>query len=199
VDLLVGLLIVLMVLALTTIGSVVGLHWYLSHRNRVTPRVPSPAPLTWLWSPSTPARTHRRLRTAAATARSVPRDPEAPSLSAAALSVDLEQHAVALDEWVVWTARAPRRWRRDHYRAIRSQVYDLETLSVRLTMVSSALPRFPADDRTPPLAAAREQVEQLEQAHAELRALERLTVGQDLPTMPARPASGAQPSRSLTR
>jgi hypothetical protein len=92
----------------------------------------------------------------------------------------------------VWTARAPRRWRRDHYRAIRSQVYDLETLSVRLTLVSSALPRFPADGRTQPLVAAREQVEQLEQAHAEIQALERRTLGQELPEMPS-------PSRSLTR
>jgi hypothetical protein len=193
VDLLVGLLIVLVVLAVTTVGSLLGLHWYLGRRNRVAPTVASPAPLTWLWSPSTPARTHRRLRAAATTARSVPRDPDAPSLSAAALSVDLEQHAVALDEWVVWTARAPRRWRREHYRAIRSQVYDLETLSVRLTLVSSALPRFPDDDRTQPLVAAREQVEQLEQAHAEIQALERLTLGHELPTTPT-PST----SRSLT-
>ncbi len=41
-------------------------RWRMARANRVSPAVRSPAPLSWLWSPSRAARMHRRLRVAVA-------------------------------------------------------------------------------------------------------------------------------------
>jgi hypothetical protein len=185
VEILLIVLTVLGLMVLTAVGSVAVLVWMLKRHNRVSPQTPTGAPLVWLCSPSTPARTHRRLRTVAATTRTVPRSPDAPTHSRSALAAELEQQAVALDQWVVWTAHAPQRWRRDHYRAIQAQVRQLEMLAMRLSSLENDRP-YGSDANRPSLDQLAEQVDQHEQAHAEIRALERLTLGTaPLPPSPA--------------
>lgn len=188
-DILLVLLAIMALLTLAAVGSIALLHWGLRRRNRVSPSTPTGAPITWLVSPTRPARAHRRLRIAAAAARSIPRQPDAPTLSRAALSRDLERQAVALDGWVVWTAGAPSRWRRDHYRAIDVQLRQLESLVMRLAAIEDVAPRAEVDDTARALDEAAERVDQLEQAHAEVLALERLTTGEDIP-VPGLPYPG---------
>lgn len=182
-------LVVLSLLSLAAVGSVAFVVWLLHRHNRVSPRTPTGAPLVWLCSPSTPARAHRRLRTAAATARAVPATPDAPSHSRSALAAELEAEAITLDRWVVWTSRAPHRWRRDHYRAIQAQIRQLEGLVMRLSSLEGDAPPATAESAQRHLDEVAERVAQLEQAHAEIRALERLTLG-TAPLPPAAPARG---------
>jgi hypothetical protein len=176
---------------LAAVGSIALLHWSLRRHNRVSPATPTRAPVVWLVSPTRPARAHRRLRTAATAARSIPHRPDAPTRSRATLSRDLERQAVALDEWVVWTAGAPSRWRRDHYRAIDVQLRQLESLVMRLAAIEDTEPRVRVDDTARALDDAAELVEQLEQAHAEVLALERLATGDDIP-VPGLPYPGVR-------
>jgi len=196
-EILLVLLAIMVVMLAATMGSIAFGVWALRRHNRVSPSVPTTAPLVWLCSPSRPARTHRRLRTSAASARRVPRQPDAPDHSRSALSTDLERQAVDLDEWVLWTSRAPSRWRRDHYRAIDEQVRLLEGLTMRLSDLGRVSDHPPATaqacatDHRRNLGEAAERLAQLEQAHAEVEALERLTLG----TAPLAPPA-TTPARS---
>ena len=57
------LLVVLFIGCVAAFGTAVALSLrYVVVANRLSPRVPTPAPLSWLWSPSAGARLHRRLR-----------------------------------------------------------------------------------------------------------------------------------------
>lgn len=177
VEVLLVVLLVLGLLVVAALGSAAFLHWAIQRHNRVSPGTPTGAPLRWLCSPSTPARAHRRLRTAAATARSVPADPHGPSGSRAALAAELEARAVDLDRWVVWTSRAPARWRREHYRAIDAQLRQLEGLVMRLASLDERSPSATATTAQHTLDHVAERVAELEQAHAEIRAIEELALG----------------------
>ena len=60
----------MMLFATLLVAAAVGLAmWQLHRRNRVSPRTPTAAPITWLASPQRASRLHRRLRAAVATAR----------------------------------------------------------------------------------------------------------------------------------
>jgi hypothetical protein len=114
--------------------------WRLGRHNRVSPSVPTAAPLGWLGSPSRAARLHRRLRTVVTTLRALPRDPDGsePSFSRGPVADDLERHAVALDEWVQWVSRSPARDRARHYDEIARQVREIEVLAIRLSHLTPA-------------------------------------------------------------
>jgi hypothetical protein len=59
------------VVTLALFGSLgIAMLWRLRRRNRLHPKVATMAPLIWLAHPGAPARMHRRLRAAIATASS---------------------------------------------------------------------------------------------------------------------------------
>lgn len=135
-DLVIVVTVLLVVWMAVLSAAVAYLAWRLQRANRVHPAHRTTAPLPWLWSPSQPARLHRRLRTAVqATAATAParRTQRGPSTSIDELRAELEHHAVQLDRQVVVAARQPRPHRRDSLAELRPQVARLEALSVRLS------------------------------------------------------------------
>src|SRR4051812_22651217 len=85
----------------------------LRRANRVSPRMPTTGPVTWLLLPDRPARLHRRLRRAVAMVRAAaqldagagPGRRITPS-AVAELGADLEQRACVIDAQLVVAARA---------------------------------------------------------------------------------------------
>jgi hypothetical protein len=152
--------------------------WRLNKLNRVDPTMASPAPLFWLVSPSQSALLHRRLRAAAALVATAPKTGATGRGSLDDLHAQVIVQARELDRLVAITARAPRRIRRDHIRALRPQVTELENLSGRLMGLDqrSFGPRPAGAPVDPPEVALREMEERiahLEHAEAELAAVER--------------------------
>ncbi len=157
------------------------LRWRLHRRNRVSPAVRSPAPVTWLWAPTAPARLHRRLQGAVA---EIHLAPSHTGQAIGAASVDdlrreLEYQAVELDHHLVIAARHPRGQRRSLVRSLGEQVEEVEQLSVRLSRLSARPEGTPSSGweatRQPPevLAAIARQLDLLDEAQAELTAIER--------------------------
>jgi len=157
------------------------LRWRFERRNRVSPAVRSPAPVTWLWSPRATARLHRRLRGAVADIHLAPsrRTPHSGPASVDELRRELEYQAVELDHHLVIVARHPRRQRRSLLHALDAQVSEIETLSVRLSRLSSRPEGTPVSGwdvtRQPPevLAGIARQLDALDAAQDELTAIER--------------------------
>jgi hypothetical protein len=200
-------LLIFFVTVMLIIGVVIGLiTWRLDRKNRVDPTTSSPAPLSWLVSPSPSAMLHRRLRAAAhlATASLTATTTGPGSLDD--VRARIVEQARELDRLVVITARAPRRVRRDHVRSLRPQVTELETLSGRLMGLNQrSLGARPAGTPVDPPAVAinqiSERIEMLEHAEAELTNLERANGLADPEAViragrppPARPADAARPS-----
>lgn len=170
-EVLIVLLVIATILVLVPLVSVALIARSLDRQNRVSPQVPSPAPLGWLASPARGARLHRRLRDVVTTLRHLaPAAGEAPpTLSVAHTGADLERHAVTLDGWLVWTRRAPSRVRRRHYDEIERQVRQIETLTLRLTRLEPDNGRpAPAPEARDALTEIAEQIDHLEAAHAEV-------------------------------
>jgi hypothetical protein len=167
-----AVLLIVFAVSLVVLFVLAGLGvWHLGRKNRVSPTSKTMAPLTWLASPSRAARLHRRLKVAVLTVRSIPRRPgdEQISVSRAAACVDLERHAVSLDEWLWWTKRAPARVRRQHYDAIEAQVYEVESLAVRLShLTPAAAGPHHATTAADLLADIARQIDILEDAHREV-------------------------------
>jgi hypothetical protein len=172
-------------------GSSFGLVvlWRLRRRNRLHPRWPTSAPLSWLLHPGTPARLHRRLRHAVATAhyRSPGRGRHrVPGSSVEELISELLHEAAAVDEQLVLAGRAPRPIRRRLLTAAEPQVAKLELIAARLALLVSASARpggAPAatmiltlEDRLDALEVSRQEIADLEAAlHIDLTAEERNT------------------------
>ena len=175
------LLLWLFVFALLAFGifSSVGLLavWRLRRRNRLHPRWPTMAPMTWLVHPGLPARLHRRLRAAVATAHY--RAPgrgrhKVPSSSVDELVLELLHEAAALDEQIVLAGRAPRSIRRQLLGVTEPQVTKLEAIAGRLAVLVSASARpggAPAasaiqglEDRLDAIEVSRQEIADLEAA-----------------------------------
>jgi hypothetical protein len=157
------------------------LRWRFARRNRVSPAVKSPAPITWLWSPRPTARLHRRLQAAVADIHLAPsrRSPHRGPASVDELRRELEYQAVELDHHLVIVSRHPRGQRTSLVRSLQAQVTEIEQLSVRLSRLSSrpeGTPRSGWDvTREPPdvLAEIARQLDVLDAAQDELTAIER--------------------------
>jgi len=163
--------------------------WQLNRANRVAPDIETLAPMLWLWSPSQPARLHRRLRSAVAPVHmNVPKPvkkrplkrntgPANPS-PASELSRTLVDQAVTLDQYVVAASRMPRPQRRMQMRSLQPHVFEVERLSARIVhhqrrvAAEVHIPGTPA--QTPPavLADLSHQLDLLDAAHHELQAIE---------------------------
>jgi len=176
---LLALLIVFVTWVVLLAAAVATLRWALRRSNRVDPSRATAAPLAWLWSPTEPARLHRRLRTAVRASQPLTpdrRSERGPSLSVDELRRDLAHQAALIDDRVVLAARQPRHARRSQLYELRRQVAALEALSVRI----AALGRpdgAPASgwDESPEAAIARigHTLDLLDDAHRELSELER--------------------------
>jgi hypothetical protein len=157
------------------------LRWRFERRNRVSPAVRSPAPVSWLWSPRSTARLHRRLQAAVADIQLAPsrRSHHAGPASVDDLRRELEYQAVELDHHLVIVARHPRRRRHSLVQALDGQVTEIESLSVRLSRLSARPEGTPASGwdvtRQPPevLSEIARQLDLLDAAQEELTAIER--------------------------
>lgn len=172
---LVVLLTVVVVWLLLLSAGVAASIWALRRSNRVVPGEPTAAPVLWLWSPSRPARLHRRLRTLAAWVSTAP-----PSTHREAWDRLLAE-AVSLDREAAIAARAPHRVRGDGLRDLARQVHQLERLAARLRKLDGPATTAPAGSGHEPtggLVELQQHVESLESAHGELDALERALRGE---------------------
>ena len=176
-------------LVLLTVAVGLGL-WALGRHNRVSTAHPTAAPLSWLWSPSTPARLHRRLRTAAAWV-----EPTPTGTAHDHLRERLVGQALALDLALVRASGAPRRQRRPIVRRLGGEVAEVERLAVRVHGLTRpgdvAATGWPSADPTVAehLADLRHHLDLLDAAHAELSDVERHAGLGDPPDLPeAEPA-----------
>ena len=163
------------------------LLWQLRRRNRLHPKWPTMAPLSWLVHPGRPARLHRRLRHAVATAQY--RTPgrgrnKVPNSSVDELTQELLREAAAVDEQLALAGRAPRHIRQQLLAVVAPQVGKLEAIAGRLAVLVSGSARpggVPAahailtlEDRLDALEVSRQEIADLEAAlHIDLTAEER--------------------------
>lgn len=154
--------------------------------HRVHPKVPTPAPLTWMADPRGAARLHRRLAKVGRTAGNVADDHRLPQKrlrkpveqpEMVALAEELRQQAVNLDVQVARTAGLPSAVRRQHLAQLTRSVAEAEFACIRLVSVS-------AQARTPSVLAGAHpdgatditdvagQVERLAEAHRILQHLD---------------------------
>lgn len=173
-------LLVLLAVLVIWAGMALSIGWYALHRarrtNRVTPAVPSPAPVWWLWSPSGSATLHRRLQAAAFTV-----DPARPdtglvgAVGTDELRADVVTAAVDTDVALVALRRAPARVRRAERTHVAQRVATIEQVCARLHQRPAPLPPVRAlVARRPPAAdgdllALIERVQHLEAGRAEVR------------------------------
>jgi hypothetical protein len=164
------------VVLLVLFGSVgIAALWRLRRRNRLHPKVPTAAPLSWLVHPGAPARMHRRLHAAVATASfRLPGQGrrKVPSSSVDDLVTSLLHEAAAIDEQLVLAGRAPRAIRQRILAVTGPQVTKIETLSGRLAVIVSSTARpggMPAanaiqaiEDRLDALEVSRQEIIDLE-------------------------------------
>jgi len=145
--------------------------WRVRKQLRVRPSVRSVAPTYWLMATTEPARLHRRLRRASATARTAG---ERGGPTIAELADELQDHAVALEHHLVLLSRV---WRRERTarRDLVGQVVQLEQLSSRLTISAMEVTRPRALSAGSPnlLNELTERIDALDQAREELTELER--------------------------
>lgn len=169
----VAVLVVWVVLAL----AVGGFALHRARRgNRVTPTVPSPAPVWWRWSPSGPAALHRRLQAAAFAVDPVRPDTGlVPAVGTDELRADVVAAAVHTDATLAALRRAPARVRRAERTRVAQRVATIEQVCARLHERPAPLPPVRAlVARNPPppdgdLLALVERVRHLEAGRAEVR------------------------------
>ncbi len=141
--------------------------------NRVSPEVPSEAPLLWRWSFSQVARHHRRLQHIAQAARAARAAAGAGQPQVVDLAVEVERQACALDDQLALTARMPTNARLRNVFAMHSAILELEQVGVRLGML--AIERRPLPLEEPSLV---DRVAALEHGRAEVARIEAETWGE---------------------
>lgn len=169
--------------------------------HRVDPRVPTPAPLSWMADPRAPARLHRRLAKVGHAAGAVAddhrvakrlrRNPEQPPL--VGVAEDLQRQAVRLDHELARTAMLASAARQRHLVPLTAAVADLEHATTQLVALS-------AEVRTPPVLASEAQdvvdvagqVARLAEAHRELLELD-AAAGLAVPQRPTTPRARQVP------
>lgn len=191
------------VLTVVAVAATLAVAWVvrrqLERTNRVARAIPTGAPVRWLWTPSGPARLHRRLQQAIA-----PVDPDGANHAAPKavgtdiLRRDLTREAARVDEWLVWADRIrPRSARRAHLRAAGAEVRAVEGLAHRLLDRAGPPPSPPVSEELRHLA---ERIAVLEEARREVdhpqRAHDPDTSTSTSSAALARPSSIAEPASS---
>ncbi|MCC5953017.1 MAG: cbb3-type cytochrome oxidase assembly protein [Acidimicrobiia bacterium] len=164
----------MLIISLVMVGVAIGAAWWaMARRNRVHPKVPTTAPLSWLWSPSRPAIAHRRLRSLVTWLRSL--DDPTTDLAVRDRLVD---QAVRLDRELVVVARMPKRHRPAALATVTTQIDRLDHLTVRLRMLAHEARPTPvaAEPAGVQIARELEQIDQsigaFEEAHRALASVE---------------------------
>lgn len=136
-------LVVLLVWLATLLSAALLVARRVGRANRVSAAVPSPAPVRWHWTPSRPARLHRRLQVAV-----WPIDPARPhaeilpAVGTDALRTDLVAIALDTDRHLAIVRRAPARIRRAAWRDAAHRVLVIEDLAARLRDAPTPPARF---------------------------------------------------------
>jgi hypothetical protein len=147
---------VLFVLAIFVVAPALYLRWELLKRHRIHPKVASPAPLSWVVSPTAPARLHRRLQTTVRVASiHAPKKP---------LS-DVALQAIELDRRVVLAARQPYGARGTALRQLVRECDELDRLALAVNRPFDAFAVGDPADRLTTLAEARAEVEAIDRTH----------------------------------
>jgi len=154
--------------------------------NRVAPKRRTAAPLSWLASPRTSARLHRRLRRAVSVS-----DFAVASIAPAAIALrgvagELTERAVTVDDWLVGTYRLHPDARRPRLAQLSAEVRGIEMSAARLHHLS-------CDWRRCLDQAAASAALPLPDLHQRLDAVEAAL--RDLPTMPPGQAATVNLSR----
>jgi hypothetical protein len=149
--------------------------WRLRRRNRLHPKWPTSAPLLWLVHPGAPARLHRRLRAAVATAHY--RAPgrgrrKVPHSSVDELVGELLHEAAAIDQQLVLAGRAPRQVRNRLLAVTAPQVAQLEAIAGRLAVLVSASARPGGTPAATAIQALEDRLDALEVSRQEIADLE---------------------------
>jgi hypothetical protein len=173
-------LLILLAVTVTWTALALAIGWVALRRarrhNRVTPTVPSPAPVWWRWSPSGPALLHRRLQAAAYTID--PSRPDTGLVEASGtdeLRADLVAAAVHTDVTLAGLRRAPARVRRAERARVAQRVAMIEHACARLRERPAPVPPVRlllARPSAPPdgdLVVLVERVRHLEAGRAEVR------------------------------
>ncbi|HYF44708.1 MAG TPA: hypothetical protein VD926_00765 [Acidimicrobiales bacterium] len=147
---------VLVVVIGLPVGTFLLTRWRLHRRNRVHPRVASPAPLTWLVSPAAPARLHRRLQTTVRVASiHAPRKP---------LS-DVALQAIELDRRVVLASKQPYGARGSVLRELVREADELDRLALAVNRPFDSIAVGDPADRLTAMAEARREVDELDRSY----------------------------------
>ncbi len=147
---------VLFVLGTFVVGPALFLRWQLLRRHRIHPKVPSPAPLSWMVSPTAPARLHRRLQTTVRVASiHAPRTPVS----------DVALQAIELDRRVVLAARQPYGARGAALRRLLREADELDRLALAVNRPFDALAVGDPADRLVAMAEARAEVDAIDHRH----------------------------------
>lgn len=178
-EIVVAVLAIVVAWLLTIVVTALVVRAHFRRQNRVARATPSPAPVRWLWSPSAPARLHRRLQAAV-----WPIDPATGAsalptgTSTDELRLGLVEHATSLDSHLAAMRRAPRPVRRAAVREADDHVRLIEDLSARLEARPAPPPnqdpwatlRRPRSPAVPPpsLAELQHRICHLEAARAEV-------------------------------
>jgi hypothetical protein len=160
---------VLIVWMVLSIAAVIAAVVWMGLANRVVPGTRGNAPVTWLVSPSRPARLHRQLRTVGRWA-TTPSD-----RTHADLWDDLLAEVVATDRRLVTAARTNPRVRSSRLDEVEAQVSRLDELAARLRQIDDNR-TWPSEATTVPsdgLEILERRLGNIEQAHRDLIDLER--------------------------
>jgi hypothetical protein len=153
----VALLSVMVFLGATVVLPFALVRWRLRRRNRVHPRIASPAPLRWLVAPSAPARLHRRLQTTVRVAS---------THTGRLVPAEIAEHAVELDRRVVLASRQPFSGRGATLRELAAEADELDRLALAVTRPLDRLAVGDAHERLSALASARAEVEEIDGRYA---------------------------------
>jgi len=159
-------LVVIAIITAVVAGPPTYAHWWFRKQVRIRPGVRSAAPTWWLMSSAAPARLHRRLRRAAAAARTAGRTDD-PTLREMALQA--EEHAASLERPLLVVARLGRPGATEQ-RALGEQVTELESFVARLANIVRQQATIPRRGNT--VRELQQRLDALEAAHAELAAIE---------------------------
>ena len=130
------LALLLLTLVAVTVGLIVLAVYGVKRSNRISPKAASPAPTTWLASPSAAARMHRRLKAATRRAQAIARRPgNTPEVKR--MAGELEHEALIIGDELAVVASAPAPHRRAHLAAIEPKVQQVESLAQRLAAAAN--------------------------------------------------------------
>src|SRR4051812_17383500 len=170
-----------LLMAMVAIGIGVGLMVRaVADRNRLHPAVETGAPLAWCWSPSAPARLHRRLQSALLPLPAAPagrRRSHSDSLTE--LTSALVQQAGGVDREVILASRLHGPARRADLRRVRADVRKIESLAGRLQARHAGGSGAAAPPRQQVFEEVGARLDLLDRAHAELTALEQASTADD--------------------